>query len=86
MLGRLELMIRDDGMGIAEQDLANPSFFLPGRKRNTTKQHSTGYGLAIALRNLAAHGGTLKLESRPNEGMTVRIVLPLRQTDEGPVS
>jgi hypothetical protein len=34
------------------------------------------YGLPIAARNVAAHGGLLRLESREDEGTTVTILLP----------
>ena len=37
---------------------------------------SMGYGLPLAARNLAAHGGTLAVESVENEGTVVTIVLP----------
>jgi signal transduction histidine kinase len=45
--------------------------------RNETKKQSTGYGLPIAARNFAAHGGTMELESRENEGTAVTMRLPL---------
>ena len=45
-------------------------------ERNKSKRQSTGYGLPIAARNVAAHGGLLRLESRENEGTTVTILLP----------
>jgi signal transduction histidine kinase len=79
--GAVEIVIRDNGQGIVGGELVDPSFLLPGR-RNKSKRFSTGYGLPIAMRNLAAHGGTLSLKSREHEGTTVTINLPLRAGKE----
>jgi signal transduction histidine kinase len=73
---QVRITIRDDGMGMTEEEATGPLFFTPGR-RNKTKRHSTGYGLPIAARNVAAHGGSMSLESRENEGTAVTVTLPL---------
>lgn len=44
---------------------------------NTTKARGTGLGLAIVKRVTEAHHGEVKIESRPGQGTTVRLVLPL---------
>jgi signal transduction histidine kinase len=69
------LRIEDTGQGICDEELRTPLLLTPGR-RNKSKRQSTGYGLPIAARNVAAHGGILRLESREDEGTTVTIVLP----------
>ena len=79
--GAVEITIRDNGQGVVGGELMDPSFLLPGR-RNKSKPFSTGYGLPIAMRNLAAHGGTLNLKSREHEGTTVTMTLPLRAGKE----
>jgi signal transduction histidine kinase len=61
------LTIEDTGQGICDEELRTPLLLTPGR-RNKSKRHSTGYGLPIAARNVAAHGGLLRLESREDEG------------------
>jgi signal transduction histidine kinase len=71
-----KVVVRDDGMGMSEEEAVGPLIFTPGR-RNKTKRYSTGYGLPIAARNFAAHDGTLSLESRENEGTAVTMMLPL---------
>lgn len=73
---QVNIAIRDDGQGMSEEEARGPLLFTPGR-RNKSKKHSTGYGLPIAARNFAAHGGTLALESRENEGTAVTMTLPL---------
>jgi two-component system OmpR family sensor kinase len=45
----------------------------PARSRH---RGGSGLGLAIADAAVAAHGGSLHVDSRPGEGTTVRIVLP----------
>jgi signal transduction histidine kinase len=69
------LTIEDTGQGICDEELRTPLLLTPGR-RNKSKRQSTGYGLPIAARNVAAHGGLLRLESREDEGTTVTILLP----------
>ena len=70
--GCVELTIADTGEGIAPEHLENifQLYF-------TTKADGNGVGLPLALRAVDLHGGTLKLDSRVNEGTTVRIRLPL---------
>lgn len=70
------IVVRDNGQGMSDEEAHGPLLFTPGR-RNKTKRQSTGYGLPIAARNFTAHGGTLALESRENEGTAVTMTLPL---------
>jgi signal transduction histidine kinase len=73
---QVKIVVQDDGMGVSDEEAGGPLLLTPGR-RNKTKRHSTGYGLPIAARNLAAHGGTMSLESRENAGTAVTMTLPL---------
>jgi nitrogen-specific signal transduction histidine kinase len=66
--------IRDEGAGIPPallDRLATPFF--------TTRPGGTGLGLAVSRHWIARHGGTLRIESTPGEGTTVRVALPLRR-------
>ncbi len=67
--------VSDTGTGIPLELLARvcEPFF-------TTKDEGkgTGLGLAICRRIVQQHHGTLEVESRPGEGTTVRITLPVR--------
>jgi signal transduction histidine kinase/CheY-like chemotaxis protein len=69
--------ISDTGSGIPDQVIGRifEPFF-------TTKPVGvgTGLGLPICRSILAAHGGTIEVESRPGEGATFRIVLPASST------
>ena len=70
--GFVELSILDTGEGIAAEHLDNifQLYF-------TTKEDGNGVGLPLALRAVDLHGGTLDVESKVNEGTSVRIRLPL---------
>ncbi|HEY8156566.1 MAG TPA: ATP-binding protein [Myxococcota bacterium] len=66
--------VKDDGAGIPPallERLATPFF--------TTRPGGTGLGLAVSRHWIARHGGTLRLESAPGEGTSVRVALPLRR-------
>jgi len=68
----------DTGPGIPEEvleDVMTPFF--------TTRPGGTGLGLALSRHWVARHGGTLRIESAPGQGTTVRVSLPLRQAEPG---
>ena len=70
--------VSDTGIGISEADQARlfQRFF---RAKTATERHipGTGLGLYIAYAIAEAHGGTIEVESRPGEGTTFCIELPL---------
>ena len=47
----------------------------------TTRPSGTGLGLPIVQRIVAAHGGVLQMESEPQQGTTVRLLLPIEARD-----
>jgi len=69
--GRVIVEIRDDGVGIAPEDLARvfDPFF-------TTRKTGTGLGLAITRNIIEGLGGAITITSRAGEGTTVRLDLP----------
>jgi PAS domain S-box-containing protein len=67
------VIVRDEGVGIAEKDLpqlTDPFF--------TTKREygGTGLGLSVSARIVREHGGSLRFESSPGQGTTVTLALP----------
>ncbi|HUG84006.1 MAG TPA: HAMP domain-containing sensor histidine kinase [Euzebya sp.] len=46
--------------------------------------HGSGLGLAIVDGIIQAHGGRATVDSRPGEGTSFRLVLPLSRPDQGP--
>ena len=70
---QLELIIRDDGIGIPAEHL--PHIFEPFY---TTKESGgSGLGLAISESIIERHGGKIEVNSLGGQGTTFRIVLPM---------
>ena len=70
--------VRDTGIGIAEQDL--PHVFERFYRADQTRSRETrgsGLGLSIAKWIAETHNGSIELHSRPGQGTTVIICLPL---------
>lgn len=67
----LTIIIKDNGIGIKEEDLENifEPFF-------TTKSNGTGLGLAICNEIINLHNGNIFINSKINKGTTVYINLP----------
>jgi PAS domain S-box-containing protein len=65
--------VRDTGMGISEEAIARifEPFF------STKMEKGTGLGLWVSHGIVQAHGGTLKVRSRPGQGTTFTITLPI---------
>jgi len=75
--GGVEITVRDEGVGMSAEDLAQAftPFFRADRSR-TRDTGGVGLGLALAKRIVEAHGGRIGLESRPGSGTTARVWLP----------
>lgn len=72
---QMHLVVRDTGQGIPAGSLDEIRQCLPGR---TSRRHTgTGFGLCNARRFVEAHGGTLRIDSKENQGTTVTLVLPI---------
>ncbi|MEW6067490.1 MAG: PAS domain S-box protein [Nitrospirota bacterium] len=69
--------IKDTGPGIAKENL--PFIFDPFF---TTKEAGTGLGLAITHRIVGEHNGRIEVETRPNNGCTFRVLIPLKEETE----
>lgn len=71
--GSVHVMIRDNGRGIAHEDLAR--IFDPGF---TSKAAGigTGLGLSICYQIVSEHLGEIMVESEPGKGSTFRVMLP----------
>ncbi|HEY3056862.1 MAG TPA: HAMP domain-containing sensor histidine kinase [Thermoanaerobaculia bacterium] len=66
----IELEIADSGAGIAP-DLIGRAF----EPLFTTKRNAAGLGLSVVQQIVEAHGGTVRLDSKPGAGTTVTFVL-----------
>ncbi|WP_437590985.1 ATP-binding protein [Sorangium sp. So ce1000] len=74
----VEIDVHDHGCGIRAEDLSRifEPFF-------TTKPpgQGTGLGLSLTHRFIEEHHGSIRIESEPGEGTTVRMWLPALQTE-----
>lgn len=78
-IGRVvQIRLQDTGPGIppAIQDKIFQPFF-------SAKEEGTGLGLSIAARIMEEHGGSIRVQSRPGQGATFILTLPLRKIKHG---
>jgi signal transduction histidine kinase len=73
MSDSVHIQIRDTGGGIAEEHL--PHIFEPFF--STKDEKGTGLGLWVSQGIVQAHGGSIKLRSRPGRGTTFSVTLPI---------
>ncbi len=78
MSQRLVLTIADNGCGMEEHVLRHAFDPFFSAKRAGRRQ---GMGLAKAQRWIESSGGTVRLESRPNEGTRAIVILPAAGTE-----
>jgi two-component system NtrC family sensor kinase len=69
----IRIDVRDTGAGMSEETIARifEPFF------STKSEKGTGLGLWVSHGIVQAHGGTLKVRSRPGQGTTFTITLPI---------
>jgi signal transduction histidine kinase len=69
----IEITVTDEGIGIPEEiqsRIFDHSF--------TTKEGGSGIGLAVVQQVIKLHGGRIRLRSKPGEGTSVTLELPVR--------
>ena len=69
--GGVAIQIQDNGIGMSEETARHafePLF--------TTRARGTGLGLSIVQKIVAEHGGTVTLQTEPEQGTTVTVRLP----------
>jgi len=77
-MNQVAFIITDHGIGIPASDIqyiAEPFF----RATNAEKIKGTGLGLTIVKRCIEMHNGSFEINSRENEGTTIRIVIPFTE-------
>ena len=75
---QVEIRVVDRGLGIDGNDL--PHIFKPfyrGRRAMDAQVRGSGVGLSVVRHVVDAHRGTIQVDSRPGEGTTVTIALPV---------
>ncbi|MGA3881972.1 sensor histidine kinase, partial [Bacillus pumilus] len=83
--GYVMIRIRDNGMGIKEQEKRR---LLSEKEEEDPNILSKGHSIGIGLRNVMSrlhlfYGGkdALQIDSKPNEGTTIQVAIPMK---EGP--
>src|SRR5690606_8100230 len=78
----VRITVRDTGIGISPDDmprLAKP--FEQIESQHAKTQQGTGLGLALTKSLVELHSGSLEIASKPGEGTTVAVLLPVRQPE-----
>ncbi|PYK22952.1 MAG: hypothetical protein DME59_18575 [Verrucomicrobia bacterium] len=77
--GETELIVSDQGIGIAKEDLPRifERFYRADKARSPDKVRGTGLGLAIVKHIAQLHGGRVEAESELGKGTTIRVLLPM---------
>lgn len=79
----VEVMIFDTGLGMSAEQVSK--VFEPFFKTNKNSE-SFGLGLSVARSMVKGWGGWLEISSRPNQGTSVRILMPRVDKPESPAS
>jgi PAS domain S-box-containing protein len=74
--GHLSIRFSDQGYGIPEDRL--PSL---GQPFYTTKEKGTGLGLMVSYKIIKDHKGSIKVDSKVNEGTCFEVILPIAKDE-----
>jgi two-component system, OmpR family, sensor histidine kinase CiaH len=74
-----KLTIRDEGIGMSEEELNHifDRFYRADRSRSKSDASGYGLGLAIAKKIIEEHHGNISVKSKPHDGTTFIVQLPL---------
>lgn len=76
-IGLVRIEVRDSGIGIPKEDQARLfSEFFRAENARRLESLGTGLGLAIVKEMVAAHGGTIEVDSEPGRGSVFTVRLP----------
>ena len=76
--GFIAINVKDEGMGIHDEDLER--IFDPFY---STKPNGTGLGLSIAHQIMQQHGGRIEVRRNPDRGMTFSLFFPMSESEAG---
>lgn len=75
------ILIKDTGLGISKKDLPHifDRFYRTDKSRSAQNVTGSGLGLSLAKKIVNCHHGSIKVSSKPNQGSTFTLSLPLKQ-------
>jgi signal transduction histidine kinase len=78
--GNVQITVNDSGCGIEPNciDKIFEPFFTTKANADKPDQQGTGLGLSVCKNIIQSHGGTIEVNSRPAEGTTFIIKLPIK--------
>jgi signal transduction histidine kinase len=84
-LRSVDVTVSDEGIGIQPEDI-NKIFsdFQQLDGSETRSYGGLGLGLAFVGRIVEAHGGTISVESQPDQGTRLTVSIPAARTSRGP--
>jgi hypothetical protein len=82
----LKMIVKDNGIGISEDDQKRLyNAFVQLDWSLNRKFEGSGLGLSIVKKFVEVQGGTISLESKPGEGSTFEVILPLSSSESSVV-
>lgn len=78
-----ELIVQDNGIGFEEKYLEK-IFAVFQRLHGRQEYEGTGIGLAVCRRIMDRHGGKITAHSKPGEGATFVVILPVNHKEPAP--
>lgn len=78
----LAIQVKDEGVGIKEEDI--PRIFDRFFQVEDVSNTGTGLGLSLTKELVELHGGSIRIESRKNEGTRFSLLFPLEVLKETP--
>jgi len=81
--GRFRLSVRDNGIGIRDEDLTRLFREFEQLETGASRRYEgTGLGLALTRKLVELQGGSISVESKLSEGSVFTVELPLRFSGE----